>query len=184
MIGLDPDVFVFFLKCQKHQEFVRYTNYSGSLWVLALPCTFKRWRWFLPTQWTFIHSSYVFLTWKHSMYFVSDDRRPSLLLGPKSIRTTWAGNKRTEHFHTPDHSIFAGHSFCPDISRRCSQLFPHSVRSGVWLGAQQVWSAGSQWHQWCVLQTLKILSAFRPWTLTNFQRVFFRSVFPSPAEVP
>lgn len=77
---------------------------------------------------------------------VSFHRRPSLLLGPKSIWTTWAGNKRTEHFHTPDHTVFAGYSFCPDISRWCSQLCPHSLRSRVWLGAQQVWPTGSQWH--------------------------------------
>lgn len=62
-------------------------------------------------------------------------RRPSLLLGPESIWPTWAGNKRTEHFHTPDHSVFAGHSFCPNISRWCSQLCPYSLRSCVWLGS-------------------------------------------------
>lgn len=111
-------------------------------------------------------------------------RRPSLLLGPESIWTTWAGNKRTKYFHTPNHSVSAGHSICPDICRWRPQLCPHPLRSCVWLGAQQVWSAGSQWHQWWVVKTLKYLWAFNPLTLTNWEKVFCRSVFPSPAEVP
>lgn len=74
---------------------------------------------------------------------VSSHRGPDLLLGSESIRSTRARIERTEHFHTPDHSVSSGHSLCSDIRRRSSQLCPHSLRSGVRLGVQQVRSAGS-----------------------------------------
>lgn len=143
-------------KWQKHQEFVRCTNCSGSLWILALPRTFKRWGWFVPTLCTCIHSAYQVFHMLKTFHVTSISLRrgPSLLLGPESIRTTWARNERTEHSHTPNHSVSAGHSFCSDISWWWPQLCPHSLRSGVWLGAQQVWSAGSQWQQWWVVKTL------------------------------
>lgn len=54
------------MKYQKHQEFVRCTNCSGSLWAFALPCTFKRWGRFAPTYRTFIQSAFVFPLFKNA----------------------------------------------------------------------------------------------------------------------
>lgn len=121
--------------------------------------------------------------------FFFNYRGSSLLLGPKSIWATRAGDARIQHLHTSDHTVFAGHSFWPAISRRRSQFRHHSLRGRVWLGAEQVRSAWPQRHQWWALSSLKHLKPFTPWTLTSPKDVsffvrLFRSLVPNSAEVP
>lgn len=99
-----------------------------------------------------IYSPQPYLCVDRSCYF-SFYRGSSLLLGPKSIWTTWAGNAWIQYLHSSDHTVLTGHSFCPAIRRWCSQFCHHPLRGSVWLGAEQVWSAWPQRHQWWLLSS-------------------------------
>lgn len=117
-----------------------------------------------------VHNAFIFIFLRFSFFltvqvFFFLCRGSSLLLGPKPVWTTWAGNAWIQHIHTSDHTIFAGHSFCPAISRWRSQFCYHSLRGCVWLGEEQVWSAWPERHQGWVFSSLKRLNALKPWTL-------------------